>query len=204
MAFAETIYRTAADWVADNQTLELGQIGVESDIRNGVQYGTMNAKLGDGMTAWNSLGYWSPLPPTVLFKGLTSSNSTSATTMSISSLVISVEALTSYVIEINLLADNSEFDLKYDLDGGTCSASGLAIYWSQFGTNGVLSAGSRLTSLSADFSGVVNSDDSRISATGVINISDAGLLALRFGLTSDSEIGGSLLSGSSIKLTKIS
>lgn len=41
---------TAAAWVAANPVLANGEIGVETD--------TKLAKLGNGMTAWNSLSYW--------------------------------------------------------------------------------------------------------------------------------------------------
>lgn len=40
----------AADWTADNPTLEVGEVGLETD--------TGSMKVGDGATAWNALGYW--------------------------------------------------------------------------------------------------------------------------------------------------
>ena len=43
---------TAANWTADNPVLAQGELGTETD--------TAFAKLGDGVTAWNSLGYWNP------------------------------------------------------------------------------------------------------------------------------------------------
>jgi hypothetical protein len=43
---------TAATWTADNPVLSSGEPGYETD--------TGKAKVGDGATAWNSLGYWSP------------------------------------------------------------------------------------------------------------------------------------------------
>jgi Major tropism determinant N-terminal domain len=42
----------AANWVTANPVLHSGEIGVETD--------TEKAKFGDGVTAWNSLGYWNP------------------------------------------------------------------------------------------------------------------------------------------------
>lgn len=42
----------AADWTSRNPVLAQFEIGYESD--------TGKAKLGDGVTAWNSLGYWNP------------------------------------------------------------------------------------------------------------------------------------------------
>lgn len=41
---------TAAEWALENPTLLVGEFGVESD--------TGKAKLGDGTTAWNDLGYY--------------------------------------------------------------------------------------------------------------------------------------------------
>tara|TARA_Y100000287_G_scaffold85379_1_gene67803 strand:+ start:297 stop:3224 length:2928 start_codon:yes stop_codon:yes gene_type:complete len=41
---------TAGDWTAANPTLSAGEMGWESD--------TSKAKIGDGSTAWNSLGYF--------------------------------------------------------------------------------------------------------------------------------------------------
>ena len=40
---------TAANWVSVNPILALGEMGIETD--------TVRAKVGDGITAWNSLGY---------------------------------------------------------------------------------------------------------------------------------------------------
>lgn len=42
---------TAANWTTDNPTLGSAEFGVETD--------TLAVKLGDGATAWNSLGYYS-------------------------------------------------------------------------------------------------------------------------------------------------
>lgn len=51
MAYQIQIRRdTAANWTATNPTLADGEWGYESD--------TKKFKLGDGSTAWTSLGYW--------------------------------------------------------------------------------------------------------------------------------------------------
>lgn len=42
----------AADWTSRNPVLAQYEVGYESN--------TGKAKLGDGVTAWNSLGYWNP------------------------------------------------------------------------------------------------------------------------------------------------
>jgi len=49
---------TAANWTAANPVLAAGEMGVETD--------TLKLKLGDGSTAWNSLGYGlsAPVVPT--------------------------------------------------------------------------------------------------------------------------------------------
>jgi len=60
MANFEIIRRTAAQWTAGNYTLLSNQIGVESSIVNSVEVDTGKAKLGDGITPWNTLGYWAP------------------------------------------------------------------------------------------------------------------------------------------------
>ena len=39
----------AANWTTNNPTLSVGEFGIESD--------TLKIKLGDGVTAWNSLTY---------------------------------------------------------------------------------------------------------------------------------------------------
>lgn len=41
---------TAADWTRTDPVLFQGEVGIETD--------TGKAKLGDGITAWNSLAYW--------------------------------------------------------------------------------------------------------------------------------------------------
>ena len=48
-------YNTAAVWQQYNPILLLGEIGIESD--------TGKAKFGDGVTAWNSLGYFINMQP---------------------------------------------------------------------------------------------------------------------------------------------
>jgi|LGVE01.1.fsa_nt_gb hypothetical protein len=49
---------TAANWASKNPTLLLGEIGYESDTKKG--------KFGDGVTAWNDLGYsWADATATV-------------------------------------------------------------------------------------------------------------------------------------------
>jgi hypothetical protein len=40
---------TAAQWTSANPTLALGEVGVEND--------TTKLKIGDGTTAWTTLGY---------------------------------------------------------------------------------------------------------------------------------------------------
>jgi len=54
--------RTAADWTALNPILPQFTFGLEIDPATG-QY--TKAKFGDGRTAWNDLGYWSPGGPVV-------------------------------------------------------------------------------------------------------------------------------------------
>lgn len=47
---------TAAEWISADPTLSTGELGVETD--------TLQFKIGDGSTAWTSLGYatdWSKL-----------------------------------------------------------------------------------------------------------------------------------------------
>ena len=43
---------TAANWTSADPTLAAGEIGVETD--------TSLLKIGDGVTAWTSLGYFEP------------------------------------------------------------------------------------------------------------------------------------------------
>lgn len=56
----------AADWTTDNPTLLVGEIGYESD--------TGLLKIGDGVTAWNSLGYWGTFDTVTLAGDLVISN----------------------------------------------------------------------------------------------------------------------------------
>lgn len=60
MANFEIIRRTAAQWTAGNYTLLANQLGVESSIVNSVEVDTGKAKLGDGVTTWANLPYFSP------------------------------------------------------------------------------------------------------------------------------------------------
>lgn len=52
---------TASNWTSSNPTLESGEIGFETD--------TGNVKIGDGTTAWTSLGYVSSTYPQVAVSG---------------------------------------------------------------------------------------------------------------------------------------
>lgn len=60
MAYYQILRQSAAQWTAANPTLDANVLGVESSIVNGVEVDTLKAKLGDGITPWNTLGYWSP------------------------------------------------------------------------------------------------------------------------------------------------
>lgn len=60
MAFTEIIRDTSANFIFLNPTLLANQIGVETDVRDGANVATGRAKIGDGETEWNNLGYWSP------------------------------------------------------------------------------------------------------------------------------------------------
>ena len=46
---------TKSNWTSNNPVLQSGQIGLEWETTVGV--GEINIKVGDGVTAWNSLGY---------------------------------------------------------------------------------------------------------------------------------------------------
>jgi hypothetical protein len=52
---------TAANWTADDTVLALGEMGLETD--------TGYIKIGDGSTAWSSLGYWHGPPWVTIFDG---------------------------------------------------------------------------------------------------------------------------------------
>jgi len=54
----------AADWTSTNPILALGEKGLETD--------TLKEKVGDGVTAWNSLAYWNDSSGLVSFPGFTS------------------------------------------------------------------------------------------------------------------------------------
>ena len=56
----EIIRQPTAVWEFDNPTLLANQIGVCSDIRNGVETDTGLAKLGNSVDDWDTLGYFSP------------------------------------------------------------------------------------------------------------------------------------------------
>ncbi len=60
MAIIDVVTNPNAWWTFNNPVLPDGVLGVESDVRNGVQTDTGKAKMGDGVTRWNSLGYFSP------------------------------------------------------------------------------------------------------------------------------------------------
>lgn len=51
----------AANWTTRNPVLHAGELGVEED--------TERAKLGDGITQWNSLAYWSTAGAALLLAG---------------------------------------------------------------------------------------------------------------------------------------
>ena len=80
MANPTILTDTAANWMASNPVLDLGQLGVESDVRNGTQTGTGYAKMGDGVSRWNDLGYFTPavLPvsPYLVYSALLTQGST--------------------------------------------------------------------------------------------------------------------------------
>jgi len=60
MAWENVVRQTSAGWAANNPTLLDNQMGIESNIRNGVETDTGMGKVGNGVTAWNDLPYWVP------------------------------------------------------------------------------------------------------------------------------------------------
>jgi len=58
MAFQQILRDTVANWENQNTVLGLNQIGVESDLRNNIEYGSGLTKLGNGIDGWNDLPYW--------------------------------------------------------------------------------------------------------------------------------------------------
>lgn len=49
--------QTAAEWTAQNPTLEIGQAGIEIDYEGQTQVGSARIKFGDGITQWDDLDY---------------------------------------------------------------------------------------------------------------------------------------------------
>jgi hypothetical protein len=72
---------TAAQWTSANPTLASGEIGIETD--------TKKEKVGDGTTAWNSLGYFNVNGISFGTTGLTPSTSTSGNVTVAGTLVVS-------------------------------------------------------------------------------------------------------------------
>ncbi len=65
MANQFIIRKPTATWTAENPTLLENQLGVESSLVNGVETDSGQAKLGDGVTLWDDLPYFTPaLMPT--------------------------------------------------------------------------------------------------------------------------------------------
>jgi len=58
MAFQQILRDTVANWENQNTVLALNQVGVESDIRNNIEYGSGLAKLGNGIDGWSALPPW--------------------------------------------------------------------------------------------------------------------------------------------------
>jgi len=71
---------TAAQWTSANPTLASGEVGVETD--------TNKQKIGDGTTAWNSLGYFNVNGISFGTTGLTPSTSTSGNVTVAGTLVV--------------------------------------------------------------------------------------------------------------------
>jgi Major tropism determinant N-terminal domain len=71
---------TAAQWTSANPTLASGEIGIETD--------TKKEKVGDGTTAWNSLGYFNVNGISFGTTGLTPSTSTSGNVTVAGTLVV--------------------------------------------------------------------------------------------------------------------
>lgn len=81
---------TAADWTSNNPTLSIGQPGYEDD--------TGKMKIGDGSTAWNSLGYFGEGKQTIY---ISASGITPATTSGAASSQIET---TTNKVNYNVLA----------------------------------------------------------------------------------------------------
>ena len=109
--------QSAANWTAQNPTLAKYHIGSETD--------TGKAKLGDGVTAWNGLGYWSPGGAGAPGGGaLTLATVTAdATVGTKQNLLSAVPANTQRVI-VNVIARNASTDLS-GITGGAGLSCGF-------------------------------------------------------------------------------
>lgn len=118
---------TASGWTSANPTLYAGEIGYETD--------TKKIKIGDGTTAWNSLGY-PVVVPTGFLSGsginVTTAADGSSVTISLSDPTIQISDITDFVDGVNdrvadLLTAGSNIQLNYTDNGDNTSSLSISV-----------------------------------------------------------------------------
>lgn len=203
MANPTILTDTAANWTASNPVLDLGQLGVESDVRNGTQTGTVRAKMGNGVSRWADLDYWTPNGASTPAFGKTAANVsiTSGSATAITGLSVEVET-GFYQCEVWLLCDGASASV------GNISTSGTAVFTANllaelYEGSGALNAADRPTSF--ETSGVLDGVFAAaflLAFTGTIKVTTAGTIILN-GLSVNAPDTFIISAGSTINLTKI-
>ncbi len=208
MALAEIIYDTAANWSFNNPILEAGQIGVESDVRNGVQTGTAQAKMGDGVTRWDALDYWEPrIGQVVAYKPASTDRTTDNPTAD-PDLVVSVVA-GAYKVSADLFwifgADNAV--ITWDGGSATIEANATSLQqWAVASTDDTTPA-LLFTYLSNGGSGETDFDFSNAGdvywqSRGTVVFTTSGTFALKWGGLNGDQVH-TLRVGSNLILTRL-
>ena len=202
-----------AVWEANNPTLQANELGVCSDLRNGVETDTGIARLGNGVDAWNDLPNFNPTASSqVLFSYLGSTvtyNNTAA--LADTALSVTVAAGGIYDIEV-LLHSTSVVSALVVNFGGTATFTNFIGQWQSGLSNAegspIVPTGMkfvRVTSAATDFNNdaVGGAPDGYYLFQGTAEINAAGTLLIRGAQSGADASNTTILRGSCLILTRM-
>ncbi len=195
------ISQPTAVWDANNPTLQANELGVCSDLRDGVETDTGIARLGNGVDSWNDLPNFNPTNSSqVLFSYLAETvtyNDTAA--LADTPLSVTVAAGGIYAIEAYVYTANVANPLTVDF-GGTSTQTNFNGEWAAM-IDGLLEVIIvTTTGLDVSFAGAAFTYVQHF--TGSVEVNAGGTFLLRGAQSSAVASDTTILRGSTLTLTK--
>jgi len=197
-----------AVWEANNPTLQANELGVCSDLRNGIETDTGIARLGNGVDAWDDLPNFNPTASSqALFSYLdTTVTYNNVDVLADTSLSVTVAAGGIYDIDLVIHSTNSlSAGVNFDFAGTSTQTNFIGQWRSGVAVPNDFDHGARITAAGTDYTDV-SLNGGTVSGyytfRGTVEVNVGGTFLLRSAQSSAVAENVSILRGSSLTLTK--